>query len=141
MSGDDHHCSLYNGHVFHDTSSFINDKSYVTIALGEGNRTSLSAGAPDLPSRYLEVLSFPNDVTMKVRVGSQRPYARSTHNIFVAPSKGNLPRTINPADVPYEFSDIYTQNIWYPAVKKDVQEPSILKRFPRPSRHHSSIPI
>jgi hypothetical protein len=64
---------------------------------------------------------------MKVRViaATYEEFA----NIFIAPSKGNLPRTINPADVPYEFSDIYTQNTWYPTIIAELQEPYYLRDF------------
>jgi hypothetical protein len=115
----------YTMDTFSMTPVAINDKSYVNIALGE-EPNSLIAGAPDLPS-ISRSLIVPNDVTMNVRViaATSEEYA----NIFVAPSKGNLPRTINPADVPYEFSDIYTQNIWYPTVLAELQAPYYLRDF------------
>ncbi len=32
----------------------------------------------------------------------------------VAPSKGNLPRSIDPATVPYSFADVYQRDEFYP---------------------------
>jgi hypothetical protein len=36
---------------------------------------------------------------------------------------------VNPADVPYEFGDIYTQNTWYPSNIAELQEPYTLRDF------------
>jgi hypothetical protein len=111
--------------TFSMTPVMINNKQYVNIALGK-EPNSLSAGAPDLPSISRSII-IPNEVTMNVRViaATYDEY----ENIFVAPSKGNLPRTINPADVPYEFGDIYTQNTWYPTIIAELQEPYYLRDF------------
>jgi hypothetical protein len=111
--------------TFSMTPVMINDKQYVNIALGK-EPNSLSAGAPDLPSISRSII-IPNGVTMNVRVIAAT--CEEFANIFVAPSKGNLPRTVNPADVPYEFSDIYAQNTWYPTVITELQEPYYLRDF------------
>ncbi len=109
----------------------INNKQYVSIALDK-EATSLIAGAPSLPSISRSII-IPNEATMTIRVlgTSYEEY----QNILVAPSKGNLLRTVNPADVPYEFGDIYTQNTWYPSVIAELQEPyslgiSVVKSSP-----------
>ena len=103
----------------------INNKQYVSIALDK-EATSLIAGAPSLPSISRSII-IPNEATMTIRIlgTSYEEY----QNILVAPSKGNLLRTINPADVPYEFGDIYTQNTWYPSVIAELQEPYYLRDF------------
>lgn len=33
----------------------------------------------------------------------------------IVPSKGNFTRNINPADVPYNFGEVYSADTWYPA--------------------------
>ncbi|MFA7576926.1 MAG: C25 family cysteine peptidase, partial [Candidatus Muiribacteriota bacterium] len=38
-------------------------------------------------------------------------------NIKLIPSKGSIDRNINPEDVPYEFSNTYSVNGWYPAME------------------------
>jgi len=111
--------------TFSMTSVMINNKQYMTIALGK-EPNSLSAGAPDLPSLSRSII-IPNGAIMTIRViaATYEEYK----NIFVAPSKGNLPRTVNPADVPYEFGNIYSQNIWYPTSITELQEPYYLRDF------------
>jgi hypothetical protein len=115
----------YTLNMFSMTPVMINNKQYFNIALSK-EPNSLSAGAPDLPSISRSII-IPNEGTMNVRViaATYEEY----ENIFVAPSKGNLPRTINPADVPYEFGDIYTQNTWYPSKITELQEPYYLRDF------------
>jgi hypothetical protein len=111
--------------AFSMTPVKINDNTYVQIVLG-GETNSLIAGAPDLPSISRSII-IPDAATMNIRVlaASYVEY----NNIHVAPSKGNLPRTINPADVPYEFGTVYTQNTWYPATITELQEPYYLRDF------------
>jgi hypothetical protein len=103
----------------------INNKQYETITL-DGEARNLVADAPDLPSVARSII-IPTDGTMTIRVLGALYEEYS--NILVAPSKGNLLRTVNPADVPYEFGDIYTQNTWYPATIAELQEPYYLRDF------------
>ena len=50
-------------------------------------------------------------------------------DIMIAPSKGNLPRTVNPDDIPYTFGDIYTADSWFPEEIVELGEPYILRDF------------
>ncbi|HIH00018.1 MAG TPA: hypothetical protein HA258_05490 [Thermoplasmata archaeon] len=103
----------------------IDNKQYVTIGL-DGEAKNLITGAPDLPSIARSII-IPTETTMTIHVvGSS--YEEYT-NILVAPSKGNLLRTVNPADIPYEFGEIYTQNAWYPSTIAQLQEPYFLRDF------------
>lgn len=103
----------------------INDKQYVDLAL-DGEAISLVAGAPALPFIARSII-IPSEATMTIRVigTSYEEY----QNILIAPSKGNLLRTVNPADVPYEFGDVYTQNTWYPSTIAELQDPYYLRDF------------
>jgi Peptidase family C25/Propeptide_C25/Peptidase family C25, C terminal ig-like domain len=103
----------------------INNKQYVTITL-DGAAKNLVAGTPALPSIARSII-IPADGTMIVRIVDSS-YEEYT-NILVAPSKGNLLRTVNPADVPYEFGEIYSQNTWYPTNIAELQEPYYLRDF------------
>ncbi len=49
--------------------------------------------------------------------------------IIVAPSKGNLLRTVNPSDVPFTYGIEYQQNAFYPANIAYLREPYILRDF------------
>jgi hypothetical protein len=111
--------------TFSMTPVMIADKQYVTVGLNK-EPSSLDAGAPDLPTISRSII-IPDGATMSIRVtaATYEEYA----NIYVAPSKGNLPRTINPADVTYEFSDLYSQNTWYPTAVAELQEPYFLRDF------------
>jgi len=48
-------------------------------------------------------------------------------NIEIAPSKGNLPRSIDPKAVPYVKGDIYQQNSFYPETLANLREPFIMR--------------
>jgi hypothetical protein len=110
---------------FSKTSVMINGEEYVRITLGD-EPNSLIAGAPDLPSIHRSII-IPDAATMNVQI-TYASYTEYT-GIFVTPSKGNLLRTVNPADVPYEFGDIYSKNSWYPSQIVELQEPYYLRDF------------
>ena len=103
----------------------INNKPYIKVSLNS-EPNDLIAGAPDLPSIARSII-IPHQGTMTLRVvaSSYEDY----ENILITPSKGNLPRTVNPSDVPYEFGDIYTQDTWYPSTIAELQEPYYLRDF------------
>jgi hypothetical protein len=107
------------------TSVEINNENYVKISL-DSEPSNLIAGAPDLPSVARSIIIPPQGtMTLRVVASSYQDY----ENILIAPSKGNLPRTVNPADVPYEFGDIYTQDKWYPSTIATLEEPYYLRDF------------
>jgi len=116
-------------HYTHDTFSMmpvmIDGKEYMTITIDDEPNT-LIAGTPDLPSISQSII-IPNDAIMTIRIIAVT--YKDYNNIFIAPSKGNLPRTIDPADVPYECGDVYSQDRWYPTNIAELQEPYYLRDF------------
>jgi hypothetical protein len=91
------------------------------------SRTNLmEKGLPDLP-KVRERLIVPDDARMAVRVLEADQAEVETSPI--APSKGHLPRTIDPATVPYEFDQIYQSDAWYPASPVELGDPFILRDF------------
>ncbi|MCL2511691.1 MAG: C25 family cysteine peptidase [Bacteroidales bacterium] len=48
-------------------------------------------------------------------------------NIEIAPSKGNLPRSINPETVPYVKGDVYFQDKFFPETLAGLREPFIMR--------------
>jgi len=48
-------------------------------------------------------------------------------NIEIAPSKGNLSRTIDPKTVPFEKGEIYQKNGFYPGTLANLREPFIMR--------------
>lgn len=103
----------------------IDNKQYVTVSI-HSEPTSLIAGTPALPSIARSII-IPSQATMALHVtaASYEDY----ENILVAPSKGNLLRTVNPEDVPYEFGAIYNQDTWYPSTLAQLEEPYYLRDF------------
>ena len=86
----------------------------------------LKKGAPDLPL-YAKSVIIPDIDEMEVFVLSSK-FVDVT-NIEVAPSKGNLLRTVNPDDVPYTYGIEYEQNAFYPSNLVFLREPYILRDF------------
>lgn len=90
----------------------------------DGGVDRLEQGNPALPS-FRESLVIPDDGVMSVRVLSSE--FRDFPGVRIAPSKGPITRDVNPATVPYEYSDVYTTNAWFPAAIADLGEPYILR--------------
>ena len=109
--------------AFERNSVSINGETYVTLSChGEG--VLLNAGEPALP-RICRSVIIPDDAEMELEIldASYRDFPATR----VAPSKGNLLRTVNPADVPYTFGSVYKGKEWYPKRPADLREPYILR--------------
>lgn len=109
--------------AFEKTPVQINGQTYWTISTGR-EAAQLERGAPAVP-RICRSLAIPADARMKVNV-LEAEYT-DYKNTPVAPSKGNLLRTINPDDVPYTFGSVYNSSDWYPAGVAELREPYILR--------------
>ena len=96
--------------AFDRTALTINGESYYSISSGK-EASFLNAGEPSLPHVNRSIL-IGDDAEMAVRVVS------SEYQDFpmtpVAPSKGNLLRTVNPSDVPFTFGPLYSSKDAYP---------------------------
>ena len=104
----------------------------VTTPRGEANVISVpktvstaAAGEPNLPM-----------IAVPAIIGDQQHYsvrvidAQYTDiQMEVAPSKGDFPRTINPADVPYTYGEAYSTDAFFPAQNVGLYEPYILRDF------------
>jgi len=103
----------------------INSKEYTRIVLGKESNI-LIKGVPDLPNICRSII-IPDTAQMKIKVKSYS--YRDYKDVLVAPSKGNLLRTVNPDDVPYEFGEMYTMDSWYPKNIAELTQPYILRDF------------
>ena len=101
----------------------IGGKIYNTVTLGAESQI-LEKGLPDLPNVARSIV-IPDDAEMSVRVISS--HYIDYHDFDVAPSKGEIPRTIDPARVPHEFDPFYTSDTWYPFKLADARSPYILR--------------
>lgn len=84
----------------------------------------LQAGAPDL-QKLTRSLIIPDLSKMEAKVVSTTFYDISGINI--APSKGNFTRDINPSSVPYTYSNVYSQNSFFPSSIVSSNAPYILR--------------
>lgn len=88
--------------------------------------TTLEAGAPELPMFPIPtIIGDRAEMTVNVIDAQYTDVA----NIDIAPSKGNLSRQINPADVPYSYGAMYDENAFYPAAQATLEAPYILRDF------------
>jgi len=103
----------------------IDGSVYYTIGL-EGAAVQQEVGFPALPDARASLI-IPDDREMSVRLLDAQ-YV-DLPDMPIAPSKGNLPRTVNPADVPYTFGPVYAGGETYPATAVEGHEPYILRDF------------
>lgn len=84
----------------------------------------LEEGAPDLPLFAIPVV-IDNLAEMEVIVTDAQYH--DFQDIEIAPSKGNLSRTINPDDVPFNYGEVYSKNEFYPTKQALLDQPYILR--------------
>ena len=86
----------------------------------------LKTGAPDLPCFATSII-IPDENEMAVEVVNSNFI--ELNNISVAPSKGNLLRTVDPSTIPYTYGDEYQQNEFYPSKLSYLREPYIFRDY------------
>lgn len=108
-------------------------KSEVNTPLGEAfiinvpkAVNTLNVGEPNLPMVAIPAI-IGDDARMNVRV--QNSSYTDFQDIEIAPSKGDFPRSIDPATVPYTYGEAYRHNAFFPVVNVDLYEPYILRDF------------
>ena len=111
----------FNGYHSREVETLNGIESIIDL---EGGSSILEAGAPDL-DHWTSSIIIPDDGVTSVEVISSSYH--DFYNISVAPSKGNFSRMINPDDVPYEYSDIYEENDFYPGTLATLQDPYVIR--------------
>lgn len=109
--------------AFEQSPVRIDGQTYTQLRLGKESPIK-TKGAPELPTVCRSVV-IPPDAQMDVRVldATYDEYA----GIKVTPSKGFLPRTVDPAEVPYTFGQAYAADAFYPGELASLREPYILR--------------
>ncbi|MDP6570473.1 MAG: C25 family peptidase propeptide domain-containing protein, partial [Candidatus Marinimicrobia bacterium] len=97
--------------------------SMMKVQLEDG-ASLLEAGAPDL-QKFSRSIIIPDNKQMALKVISAE-YV-DYENIHIAPSKGNLTRSVNPAEIPFEFGSVYEQNTFFPGDIAQLGDPYILR--------------
>jgi len=103
----------------------INGESYNLLKVADEPLWTVE-GEPSLPKLCRAVI-IPDDARMEVNI-LKSEYVEF-HNMPVAPSKGHLPRTVNPDLVRYTFGNVYQEHEWYPGPVADIREPFILRDY------------
>jgi hypothetical protein len=107
---------------YHTSSVTIGGEDYVQIWL-PGEPVSAERGSPALPYVNRSVI-IPDDRRMEIRVLSS---AYETTVANVAPSKGRLPRTVDPDSVFWSFGDAYDTDAFLPGSAVALSEPYIMR--------------
>jgi len=84
----------------------------------------LQKGAPDVP-KFATSLLIPGTGNMAVEIVDAE--YQDFPNVAVAPSKGDLKRTIDPATVPYEYGSVYEHDAFFPGRLSDLQQPFVMR--------------
>ena len=88
--------------------------------------STAQAGEPNVPMIGIPVL-IGDQARMNIRVVEAK--YKDFDNIVVAPSKGDFPRTVSPASVPYTYGKCYSEDAFFPAVTAELYEPYILRDY------------
>ncbi len=97
----------------------------VIVSLPKAVSTA-QAGEPDMPMTGIPVL-IGDRARMGIRVIDAQ--YMDFEGVEVAPSKGDFPRTIDPATVPYTYGECYSQDAFFPASNVGLYEPYIIRDF------------
>ena len=81
-------------------------------------------GAPELP-RVCRSIIIPDDAAMTVRVHDVKYH--DIPGVLIAPSRGAILRTQDPASVPYSFGREYARDAWFPAEVVTHRDPYVLR--------------
>jgi hypothetical protein len=95
-----------------------------TELLLDGESVTKEVGAPALPLVCRSII-IPDDAAMEVHVLDAA--FEEVGDIDVTPSKGFIPRTIDPADVPWKFGDAYEIDAFHPGPLAGLSDPYIMR--------------
>lgn len=107
-------------------SNVVTSEGAALLISVEKGASNLKKGTPDLP-HFTTSIIIPGQAGMKARVVSSQ--YKDFEGVTIAPSKGNLLRTIDPSTVPYEFGKQYSTNAFYPENITELGEPYIVRDF------------
>ena len=101
----------------------IDGQPYASLSLGKES-LKMEAGLPSLPDVSRSII-IPNLASVDIVVLGGDFY--EIEDIDVAPSKGSLLRTTDPATVPHTFGKAYKQDAFWPADLATLSDPYILR--------------
>lgn len=98
---------------------------YTQIHLTEGNPI-LQKGAPDLEKLTTAIVV---DDAAQMQISITHSGYDEYHDIFMLPSKGNLLRTVNPSDIPFEFGPEYQNDAFFPGALAKLGRPYVMGHY------------
>ena len=101
----------------------INNQVYYKAKI-DGGTQFLSLGNPDVPTVNTSII-IPDYANMKAEIISAN--YTEIENVNLAPSKGNLSRLVFPENIPFSFSENYSENSFYPSNIVSLGDPYILR--------------
>ncbi len=115
----------YQIHEYSSENIIIDGNTYLKIVLDDESNIMIK-GKPELPNVCRSII-IPDNSKMEIEV-KQSQY-KEFDNVRIIPSKGHLPRSVNPEETPYEFDEIYNEDKWFPEEIAELREPYILRDF------------
>ena len=88
--------------------------------------STAKAGEPNVPMTGIPAI-IGDQARMGIRVVDAQ--YMDFEGIEVAPSKGDFPRTVDPATVPYTYGECYSQDAFFPANNVGLYDPYIVRDF------------
>ena len=88
--------------------------------------STAQAGEPNVPMTGIPAI-IGDHARMDIRVVNAK--YQDFEGIEVAPSKGDFPRSIDPATVPYTYGECYNQDAFFPASNVGLYDPYIIRDF------------
>ncbi len=112
----------YNFGSFERQAVEIDGQTMYRLGLEKESRT-YTAGDPELP-KITRSISIGDDALMEAQVISSD---YTDYRMPVIPSRGSISRSVDPSTVPYEFSNVYQQDEFYPGSLVTLGEPYIMR--------------
>ncbi len=109
----------------------LNSYNFVSVNTDKGKAkliksgklsSMMQKGAPDL-IKFSRAIIIPDFNSNEVEIIDAK--YTDISDILIAPSKGNLKRSVNPADVPYEYGKVYNQDSFFPGELASLNTPFI----------------
>ena len=108
---------------YHRRNVTIDGKAHAHFSLPRGPHL-MKKGWPELPFVTVNV-AIPDGGRVGVSIDGER--AKTVEVPHYVPSKGHLPRTIDPASVPHTFSEAYQKDALWPGRSVAVGDPFVLR--------------
>lgn len=97
----------------------------IKIKMDKGSAL-LQKGSPDLPKLSFSIL-IPHQKNSAIEVVAS--HYTDYQSVEIAPSKGKLLRSMDPASIPFTYGEVYYKNAFYPSEVAVLNQPYIMRDF------------